>query len=343
MTHKSAASQAGFAGLEPSGPPPPEYAGRARIARSYDNRSTLTKASGFIKDYDYSLNPYSGCAFGCQYCYAAAFVSEKPDKDRSPSPYRRENWGEWIRVKKNAVQQVAAAVRKGELNDKSAYMSTVTDPYQPTERHTGQTNKILQELAKAKNLGLVLQTRGPLADNDADIALCRQIVANSGKVQVNMTITTNDEAVRRACEPTCPSYRQRLNAIVSIDQKVRDTEGYTTCITMTPLLPTADPEGFAKDLVVSGIQRFIIQPTHTGRINLGRFRAATRNEIVESLSQYWQCDSAEVRDRYRQNFDATRAVILPALESNGALVGFGQPGFGLPWNDNWHRDQSQRK
>ena len=39
--------------------------------------SILTLTSGFMKDYDYSLNPYSGCSFGCTYCYAAFFLEIK--------------------------------------------------------------------------------------------------------------------------------------------------------------------------------------------------------------------------------------------------------------------------
>lgn len=158
-----------------------------------------------------------------------------------------------------------------------------------------------------------------------------------------MTITTNDEGVRRACEPTCPPYRQRLEAIIAINEKVRNEPDYTTGITMTPLLPTDNPEGFARDLAQSGIDRFIIQPTHTGKINPGRFRAATRNELVHQLAEYWQCDPSAVPARYKQEYESTLKAILPALKAINARIGFGQPGLGQPWDTRWHTDQSQRK
>jgi len=39
----------------------------------------LNAATGFHGTYDYSLNPYKGCFFGCSYCYAVKF-SKSPGK-----------------------------------------------------------------------------------------------------------------------------------------------------------------------------------------------------------------------------------------------------------------------
>ena len=72
-----------------------------------DAKSILNKASGFISDYDFTLNPYRGCQYACSYCYAAAF---------SPNKKLREDWGNWVIIKQNAAEllekELAAWTRK---------------------------------------------------------------------------------------------------------------------------------------------------------------------------------------------------------------------------------------
>ena len=49
----------------------------------------LTKATGFMSRYDYTLNPYGGCAFGCTYCYAAFSArDQKKQPPRCSVPFR---------------------------------------------------------------------------------------------------------------------------------------------------------------------------------------------------------------------------------------------------------------
>src|SRR6266508_4878428 len=73
---------------EPDAPTPqPHTERRTAIGRSnvayIQTKSILTESSGFMSEYDYTLNPYSGCTFGCTYCYAAFFVRDQSKQDRS--------------------------------------------------------------------------------------------------------------------------------------------------------------------------------------------------------------------------------------------------------------------
>jgi DNA repair photolyase len=223
--------------------------------------SILTEAKGFMGGYDYTLNPYSGCSFGCTYCYAAFF---------SRTEEQRENWGYWVQVKENALQ-LLIKFRKKSLKDKTIYMSSVTDPYQPIEKELNLTRSLLKELSTYHQPRLVIQTRSPLAKRDIDI------FKEFNVIQVNMTITSDSERVRKVFEPLCPSNASRLSAIKEINDA-----GVNTCITMTPLLPIENAEDFAKKLLDTGIKKFIIQPFHSDK---GKFVASTRESAIQLVKE----------------------------------------------------------
>ena len=162
----------------------PTSVGKSEV--TYKNAaSILTAAKGFMGTYDYTLNPYSGCSFGCTYCYAAFF---------SRTEEQRKNWGYWVQVKENALQ-LLVKFRTKSLRDKTIYMSSVTDPYQPIERELNLTRGLLKELIDFHQPRLVIQTRSPLVTRDID--LFKQF----NVIQVNMTITTDSEKVRKVFEP----------------------------------------------------------------------------------------------------------------------------------------------
>jgi DNA repair photolyase len=224
--------------------------------------SILTPASGFMAEYDYTLNPYSGCSFGCTYCYAAFFSRDKQKMD---------SWGEWLIVKENALTLLRKK-RKKPLIGKTIYISSVTDPYQPIEKELKLTRQILKELLDFHQVRLVVQTRSPLVTRDIDLLQKFRVL------QVNMTVTTDSEKVRKVFEPYCPGNKQRIKAIKEVHEA-----GIQSCITMTPLLPVENPEKFADDLMATGIKRFIIQPFHKDK---GKFVRGTRAEAVKILNEF---------------------------------------------------------
>lgn len=249
------------------------HIGRSSVAY-VDSKSILTPCSGFIGAYDFTLNPYSGCTFGCSYCYAAFFAR---------SPGERDEWGQWVKVKQNALDLLQRKRRKP-LVGKTIYMSSVTDPYQPIERELELTRSLLEELLCYHEVRLVVQTRSPLVTRDLDL------LAQFPAVQVNMTVTTDDDAVRKVFEPTCASIPARLRAIGEVA-----AAGIGACITMTPLLPVADAAAFAEQLRVTGVAKFVAQFFHAEH---GHFVAGTR-ETAQRLCRERGWDEAA----YRAVFD----------------------------------------
>ena len=217
----------------------------------YDASQILSPGSGYLRDYDYSLNPYVGCAFGCTYCYAAFFAP----------PERRTRWGDWVRVKRNALDKLSRVRRP--LSGKTIYLSSATDPYQPIERRLKLTRSLLPILAE-RGVRLVVQTRSPLVVRDIDL------FAEFDDVCVNFSVTTDSEAVRRAFEPRNPPISARLQAATEVA-----SAGIPVAITMTPLLPLDDPQTFADRVLRTGASRFAVE--HFTR-SVGQFRAGTSSE-----------------------------------------------------------------
>jgi DNA repair photolyase len=222
--------------------------------------SILTKSAGAMGDFDFTLNPYSGCSFACSYCYAAFFT--KTDEEQN-------NWGRWIRVKENALQ-LLMKFRKRPLYKKSIYLSSVTDPYQPIERDLELTKSLLQEFIKYHDIRLVIQTRSPLVVRD--IELFKQF----SSIQVNMSVTTDNEEVRKVFEPVCSSIEMRLKAI----QQVREA-GINACISLAPLLPIHNAEQFAKRLLDTGVSKYYLNSFHMSN---SKFVSGTREGAIKLVN-----------------------------------------------------------
>jgi DNA repair photolyase len=200
-------------------------------------RSILTKTGGFLDSFDYSLNPYRGCAFGCGYCYAASWVYDAA---------ARERWGRWVQAKTNAAALLARAAQRGRLTGARIFMSSVTDPYQPAERRAGITRACLAVLAAQPPALLFVQTRSPIVMSDLDLLL-----RLGRRVLVGMSITTDREDVRRLLEPACAPIAARVAAIRALHEA-----GVPTIASVAPLLP-CDPEGLAA-LLDGAVDRVVV-------------------------------------------------------------------------------------
>ncbi|WP_017815156.1 SPL family radical SAM protein [Paenibacillus shenyangensis] len=186
-------------------------------------KTILTVAKGYLDvGFTHSLNPYSGCAFACRYCY----VRELPIQR-----YKDKPWGEWVDMKVNAALLYQEEVRKLRAKDKSLhlFMSSVTDPYQPAEQQAGITRELLKAMLNDPPDTLQIQTRSPLITRDID--LLKELNKHCSLL-VSMTIETDREDVRRIFAPHAPGIPLRIKAL----QQIREADILTQA-SLSPVLP----------------------------------------------------------------------------------------------------------
>ncbi len=226
-------------------------------------KSLFNPAAGFIKrgGFDFTCNPYLGCTFGCTYCYARYL----PQNDRP-----KEDWGRWLIAKKNAVEVARKQAKK--VAGKSLYLSSVTDPYLPIERSLGLTRGILEEVLPYQPR-LVVQTRGPLVVRDIDV------LSEFHSIRVNISIPTDDEAIRQSFEPKAPPLEKRWDAIAQLKDA-----GIPVGLCVTPTLPLKDVDAFIDRLAAFGADVLVVQEFHDSGGGFGADTSETALQLARERS-----------------------------------------------------------
>lgn len=185
-------------------------------------KTLLNKGTGFLSRYTHSLNPYTGCAFGCSYCY----VRQMP-----VSLFRGEEWGTWVDIKKEAASVLRKELRRAKAKGKvTIFMSSSTDPYQPVEYRERVTRSLLEVMVLEPPDFLLVQTRSPLVVRDADLLLQLE-----DRVRVSMTVETDRDDIRRQFSPQAPPIQARLKALARLKEA-----GVSAQATIAPLLPSTE-------------------------------------------------------------------------------------------------------
>lgn len=255
-------------------------------------KTMLNKGTGFLSGYTHSLNPYTGCSFGCTYCYV---------RGMPVSLFRQAEWGAWVDIKRNAAtvlrKQLRAAKTKGPV---TIFMSSSTDPYQPVEHQEGVTRSLLQVMAEDPPEFLLIQTRSQLVTRDID--LLRQL---GDRVRVSITIETDREDIHKLFTPGAPPIQARLRALRQLSDA-----GIHTQAAIAPLLPSSDS---FPELLRSATTRICVDDYFMGD---GSGGARTRRLGIEALYRQngleeWYHISAYERllERLKESFNEERIFI----------------------------------
>jgi len=217
-------------------------------------RSILNRCDSNRVPFEWTINPYRGCEFGCKYCFAR-YTHEYMELD--PSEFEKR-----IFVKKGAdaylPQEIARkysyeSAASGGIAPEHIAIGTATDPYQPAEREYGVTRACLEELAKKEGLSISITTKSNQVLRDLDLL---KRIAEKSALFVNMTISTTRSRLARLLEPRAPQPELRLNAV----KQLREA-GISTGVFASPLLPgitdrDGDLESVAESAHEAGAQWF---------------------------------------------------------------------------------------
>lgn len=242
-------------------------------------KTLLNKGTGYLSGYSHSLNPYTGCTFGCSYCY----VRQMP-----VSTFRKADWGTWVDIKKEAAaifqRELQRAKSKGPV---TIFMSSSTDPYQPIEYKEEVTRSLLEVMVNDPPHFLFVQTRSPLVARDIDLLL-----RLGDRVRVSMTVETDREDIRKHFSPYAPPISARLHTL-----RLLAEAGVPTQATIAPMLPSSEK---FPEILHEVIDRLCVDDYFMGDGSGGR---RTRNLGIQALYQELGLDEWYHPDAYRMVYD----------------------------------------
>jgi DNA repair photolyase len=247
--------------------------GRKLAVTTAATTSPLISKTGF-KGYDYCLNPYVGCGFGCSFCYVRFFIRD-PNHD----------WGEFVRVRKHAFTKLARELKKpargqGVLKvnkkgknyrtagpilkdangdpiliykDKRLVIGTMTDPYQPIERKNRVTRQILKKLLDVPTFRKIgIFTRSPIVLEDLDL------IKKLPRARIHYSISPFQPDIMKKLEPLAIRTNRRLDTI----KKIKDA-GIRVHVNVAPAVPHYSESmtfPLAEELGKIGVDEFFVDP-----------------------------------------------------------------------------------
>lgn len=195
-----------------------------------------------IQEKAYCLNPYIGCQHGCRYCYATFMKRFTGHKER---------WGEFVDVKVNAPDLLAKEIQHA--HGWEVIISSVTDPYQPLERRYQLTRQCLKILLDHQ-LPVSILTKSSLVLRDVDL------LSQLEHCEVGLTITTDDERIRKLFEPLSSPIPERIRTLETLHR-----QGIRTYAFIGPILPQ-DPQTLARQLMEAVDFVYIDRMNYWGKV-----------------------------------------------------------------------------
>jgi DNA repair photolyase len=274
-------------------------------AKSLLNRCVSRRGLPFT----WTINPYRGCEFGCQYCYAR-YTHEFMEM-RDGVEFEQK-----IYVKRHTADLLRRELRKVKPGEAIA-LGTATDPYQPAERRYEVTRGILEEFTRHRGFELGIVTKSNLVVRDVNLL---RAVAQNNALSIHVTVTTLNVDLARILEPRAPRPDLRMEAVRELS-----AAGLTVGVSCSPVLPgitdsPADLEAVVRAAAAAGARHIFAGPLFLKPCSAAVFLPFLEQhfpQLVENYRQRYRDRSflppsygkriAELITRFRQKYGIHRA------------------------------------
>lgn len=264
--------------------------------RELATRSLVNRCDSRRVPFEWTVNPYRGCAIGCRYCYAAythEYLGQDPRASFHSAIYAKTGGLD------ETARRLAGIVRRGER----VALGTATDPYQPGEAELGVTRRFLERAAGLRGLRLGITTKGALVLRDLD--LLRKIHARS-RLSVQVSLTSLDAELARKLEPWAPPPDVRIEVLRRLAEA-----GLRVGLSLSPILPGLTDHAEGLDALVrrvaqAGVKRlwasilFLRSPTKE------KYFDFLAREFPRHLEAYRRAyaRTSHLRGAYRERIEA---------------------------------------
>jgi DNA repair photolyase len=215
------------------------------VYRELETRSLVNRCDSPRVPFEWTVNPYRGCAIGCRYCYAS-YTHEYLGLEAAGSFHSA------IYVKTGGLDESArrllAIARRGER----VALGTATDPYQPGEAHLRVTRRFLERAAQLRGLRLGITTKGAIILRDIDLL---QRIHERSRLSVQVSLNSLDAELLRRTEPWAPPPEARIEVLRRLAEA-----GLRVGLSLSPILPgltdrEADLDALVGRAAAAGVRR----------------------------------------------------------------------------------------
>lgn len=192
------------------------------VYRELQARSLVNRCGSPRVPFEWTVNPYRGCAIGCRYCYAT-YTHEYLGLAA------RESFHTAVYAKTGGLEETARRLARIVKRGERVALGTATDPYQPGEAELGVTRRFLERAAELRGLRLAITTKGALVLRD--VPLLRQIHERS-RLSVQVSLNSLDADLVRRLEPWAPPPEVRIEVLRRLVEA-----GLCVGLSLSPILP----------------------------------------------------------------------------------------------------------